>query len=151
MPGTRPFSELRILVVDDETPLRDLLREILELKGAVVDDAGSIAEARQIVGRTESEGTTHHATLIDLSLDRDDDGVGLAGWIRQRRPDARIVACTGRGDHPVFDNPKAMGFTAALAKPFLLHELVSVMEAAIGPGGCASGEGNATMARGESS
>lgn len=74
----------RILVVDDDSSIRRLVRTALELEGFTVIESATLAQARSV-----------HTEQVDgVVLDRQlPDGDGLAAYhdLRVRFPDARIV------------------------------------------------------------
>ncbi len=88
-----PMSGSRcVLVVDDDRTARRLLRLALELTGATVIEASSLAEADAALD----------ARLGGVILDRrlpDGDGLDLLASIRRKAPGARVVVCSNVDDH----------------------------------------------------
>jgi two-component system cell cycle sensor histidine kinase/response regulator CckA len=122
------FETLRILVVDDETSLHGILRELLEHCGAKVHATENGDEAVRIWTRAKNEGAPFQLVITDLSLGAGLDGLGVAREIRALSPDAKIVACTGSSADPIVDSPTEFGFDGCLAKPFLLKELLDLVQ-----------------------
>ena len=67
------MSRERILVVDDDSLIRDILAERLEKKGFRVDRAGSLQEARAAVERAVPD-----VAILDVKLP-DGEGTELLG------------------------------------------------------------------------
>jgi DNA-binding response OmpR family regulator len=75
------MSARRILVVDDEAPIRELVREALEQQGWEVDGAADSAEALRLV-----KDNLYDAVVIDFVLP-DMDGIRLHSEIRRLDPE----------------------------------------------------------------
>src|SRR5690606_26482578 len=76
----RPAPDRRVLVVDDEADLRELLELTLVGMGLDVDCAGTLAEAESALSRT-----AYALCLTDMRLP-DGDGLTLVGAINRRHP-----------------------------------------------------------------
>lgn len=120
MPHTR--RPLRVLVVDDEAPIRLMLRTALGAEGHEVLEAGSgqDAEAQAVAGRIEF-------FLIDLGLP-DQDGVDLIRRLRSwtQRP---IIVITGRAQEAHQVRALDAGADDVITKPFRMGELHARMRA----------------------
>jgi two-component system phosphate regulon response regulator PhoB len=108
-----------ILVVEDETDLREMLADSLEQAGYEILQAGSVAEARQ-----QLEGSAPDLVLLDWMLP---DTTGL-NWLRQLRRqetwrELPVIMLTARGE--VNDRVAGLdgGADDYLVKPFSLKEL----------------------------
>src|SRR3546814_14609768 len=106
----------RILVVDDEVGIRELLSEILYDEGHTVELAENAAEARAARLRTRPD-----LVLLDIWLPDTDRVSLLKGWGSQRLLDMPVILMSGHAniDTAVEDNrPGAMEF---LETPTTLH------------------------------
>ncbi len=81
-----------ILVVDDEPPIRRLLRTNLAVHGYRVLEAGSGAEAMAIIGREKPD-----AVILDLGLP-DIDGVDVIRRVRAIGSKVPIIVLSARDD-----------------------------------------------------
>lgn len=79
----------RVLVVDDEQPVRVTLREVLSREGYEVLTASSGTEALQVMG-----DTTVDLVMVDLKMEGM-DGLTLMGEIKQRWPETVLIILTG--------------------------------------------------------
>lgn len=113
-----------VLVVDDNAPLRDTVRETLEEEGYVVFTASRGDEALKIlrVKRTD-------AILLDLQLP-DADGLSLISPIRDET-DAPLIVVSGKG--ALIDKVVGleMGADDYIGKPFEMKELVARVKASV--------------------
>jgi two-component system, OmpR family, response regulator MprA len=120
---TRPTGPARVLVVDDDRPVRDSLRRALSLHGYEVLLAADGMEAIGTVG-------AHHPDLVVLDVMMPGvDGFGVVRRLRQDGFTTPILLLTARD--AVADRVTGLGTGADdyLVKPFALEELVARIEA----------------------
>lgn len=110
---------MRILVVEDEAELAQLLRANFGRRGYAVDLSRTLAEARELVMAFK-----YDIVLLDLGLP-DGDGINLLGELRQRSEGLPIIAITARDsvqDRVIGLNRGADDY---VVKPFAMEELVA--------------------------
>ncbi len=105
-------SQTRLLVVDDEDFVRDLLREILEGEGCDIYLAKSGSEALELFREIPFDGV-----FTDVGMP------GMSGWelaqaIRQQSEMIPIAVITGWGEAVGSNEQKAAGVDWVIAKPF---------------------------------
>lgn len=126
------MSEKRILVVDDDPKIRDLLRRCLEADAFHVDEAADGAGVRAAF-----DGAAPDLVTLDLNLGAQ-DGLEIARDIR-RTSDVPIIMITGKDD--VIDRVVGLelGADDYITKPFHVREMLarvrSVLRRAEGRGG----------------
>lgn len=114
---------MRILIVEDETPLREGLMDLLNAAGheseAAADGPGGLDLATR---------EAFDLLILDLMLPGM-DGLEVCRLVRQARPDLPILMLTARGS----EDDKVVGFAAGaddyVAKPFGVRELLARVEA----------------------
>jgi two-component system, OmpR family, KDP operon response regulator KdpE len=115
---------LRILVVDDEPPIRKLLRMGLTSQGYEVLEAAN--------GRIALEQLDHKPDLVILDLGLPDiDGLELLRRLRHRQENLPIVVLSSRGDEAGKVAALDLGADDYVTKPFGMHELFARMRAAL--------------------
>jgi two-component system OmpR family response regulator len=119
-----PPQARTILVVDDEEPVRALLRDCFELEGYKVEEA---ADARSAMARLEGEPL--QLVTLDLKLGGD-DGLELARQIRARC-NVPIVMITGKGDTIDRVVGLELGADDYIAKPFHVREVLARVRAVL--------------------
>jgi len=129
----------RILVVEDNSDGREMLRTMLELWGHQVHEAadGESAIARALELRPD-------AAIIDIGLPRI-DGYTVAASIRageEGRPPMRLIALTGYGSDQDQRRAADAGFDAHLTKPVEPERLIRAL-ARPRPGKVVTGEPSA--------
>lgn len=116
---------MRILIVEDEAPLRELLAERLGAEGWVVDAAGTGAEGRYFL-----EEAVHDAAIVDLGLP-DLDGVDLIRAMRDAGSKTPIIILTARDAWKEKVRGLNSGADDYLAKPFHFEELHARLQALV--------------------
>ena len=120
--GGAVLAEVRILVVDDEKKMIDLVRLYLEKEGFKVDEALNGQQALEMIEKAE-----YNLIILDLMLPVV-DGWTVCKEIRKKY-DIPIIMLTARGEE--FD--KVLGFELGaddyVVKPFSPRELVARVKA----------------------
>jgi two-component system KDP operon response regulator KdpE len=115
---------LRVLVVDDEPPIRKLLRMGLSAEGYEVIDAPS--------GKAALELITQKPDLIILDLGLPDiQGLELLRTMRERNEGVPIVVLSSRSDEPAKVQALDSGADDYVTKPFGMNELLARIRAAV--------------------
>jgi two-component system cell cycle sensor histidine kinase/response regulator CckA len=121
----------RLLVVDDEAPVREVLGRMLAAQGYQVTACAAFEEALHEYRAGLRAAQPYDLVLTDLRLERG-SGIELARRLRQEHPQARLALMTGYCDQGAHARPAEFGFVAALTKPFSLGELTRAVQAALG-------------------
>jgi ribonuclease P protein subunit RPR2 len=119
---------LQALIVDDDAPLRELVRTVLEGAGVEVDEASTAAEMR-----TQLADRSPDVLVLDLGLP-DADGFALCRELKATRPALPIVVLTGNDAVAAEGSAVSAGADAFLHKPFGPLELIDVVERLAGRG-----------------
>ena len=126
LPQTRAGGEGRILVVDDEPVVLDVLRNLLVKAGFDVDAATDAATARVLL----ETGAGWDAVLLDVMLP-DADGLQVLRWIRERQPDLAVVMITAFGTVENAVAAMKLGAFHYLTKPFKNDEVRALVGQAV--------------------
>jgi putative two-component system response regulator len=111
-------TDTRILVVDDEAPLRRMMARILERHGYSCATAGDAEEARE---KLESE---HFALLLtDVNMPGE-SGLDLIVETRSRYPDLATIMVTGVDDPSFAEMALQFGAYGYVIKPFEQNEIL---------------------------
>ena len=116
----RRLVEVCVLLVEDDTASRELLKKLLEVEGAVVIAAGSAPMARRLLRETSPD-----ILISDIGLP-DEDGFQLIRSIRSATDHSSIPAVALTAFAGGDDRTKAFeaGFNMYLTKPVEPEELV---------------------------
>jgi two-component system, OmpR family, KDP operon response regulator KdpE len=117
-------APLRVLVIDDEPPIRKLLRMGLTAQGYQVLEAPN--------GKTAIELLEQRPDLVILDLGLPDvQGFDLLRTIRARNEQVPIVVLSSRGDEAAKVAALDLGADDYVTKPFGTEELLARMRAAL--------------------
>jgi two-component system KDP operon response regulator KdpE len=117
-------APLRILVVDDEPPIRKLLRMGLTADGYQTLEASNAKTALDLLSQSPD------LIILDLGLP-DADGHDLLTMIRARNESVPIVVLSSRGDEAGKVQALDLGADDYVTKPFGMDELLARMRAAL--------------------
>ena len=117
-------NSAHILIVDDETPICDLIKHILETLRpgyrvmAVKDGQATLAQLEQ-----------HNFDLVitDYQL-AGMDGLELARYLSKRWPNIPIILISGKPPPDIREQVKVLGLAGFLRKPFSPTQLVELVE-----------------------
>jgi two-component system KDP operon response regulator KdpE len=117
-------APLRILVIDDEPPIRKLLRMGLTAHGYQTLEASNAKTALELLSQSPD------LIILDLGLP-DADGHDLLTMIRARNESVPIVVLSSRGDEAGKVQALDLGADDYVTKPFGMDELLARMRAAL--------------------
>lgn len=113
---------LRVLVVDDEDYVRELLHDILESLGHHVVEAEDGFNALELLDLQHFD-----AVFTDIGMP------GMSGWelarlVRARNGEIPLAIFTGLGDAVGSDEQKAASVNWIVTKPFLIERIAEIVE-----------------------
>jgi signal transduction histidine kinase/CheY-like chemotaxis protein len=123
---------LRVLVVDDEAPIRYSLTRYMERRGHEVDQAGDGAEALRMVDAAAAD-RGYDIVIADLRMPGI-DGDRLLDCLRLRddRLENRLILMTGEAGTPAVVRRLQESGIPVMSKPFELAEVAQIIEAQAG-------------------
>lgn len=115
----------KVLVIDDDPDLRELVSDDLQFAGADVDVASNALDALVLVGQNK-----YDFTLSDLRMPKG-DGKFLAQEIQKmQEPKPLVFLYTGYNDFTNLDS-EDLGISGIFTKPFEASELIQSILAKI--------------------
>ncbi len=137
LPGMRQNSPSvtgngKILVMDDEPELRELIREMLEALGydAVCVSDGS--EALEHFRKAASSPCPFDCAVMDLTIPGRMGGLEAWQQMLEIQPNFRAVVASGYSNDPAVADFEKFGFKGILPKPFTTEELGRVVNEVLG-------------------
>ena len=121
----------KVLVMDDEQTIRNLITLMLNRLGYDVLTAAHGEEAVESYLKAEASGAPFDAVIVDLTVPGGMGGKQVMEELRRFRPDVRVVVSSGYSNDPIMSNYKEHGFCGVAAKPYNLEELSAVLKKAI--------------------
>ena len=126
---TKPDRPLRVLLVEDDPKVREVVSEYLRHDQHEV----AVAESGR-VGLEKFDAGQFDLVVTDLALE-EMNGEQLAVAIKERAPDCPVILLTGFADTLLDSKEKPAGFDAILRKPLLPGDLWRAMAQVMGEGG----------------
>ena len=113
----------RVLVVDDEGPVADFMRELLSSWGL---DAQATTDPRGALSSFTADPRAYDLVITDQTMPSA-TGLGLARELLARRPDLPVILCTGHIDPIAQRELESAGIRALLHKPVEPDELYGLL------------------------
>jgi len=85
-------TDKTLLILEDDTPLRNRLCRAMEARGFTVMDAGIVSDGIDLARKAAPA-----YAILDMKLD-DGTGLNLVPELRKKRADCRIIVLTGFGN-----------------------------------------------------
>jgi DNA-binding response OmpR family regulator len=118
----------KILIVDDEKIVRDLLRTVLEQQGHTVDEVTDGEEAI-----TANAAGSYDVAIVDLILPRK-NGLDTVVELRAQKPELRFIVMTGALPALLDRNrnmDQMLGHVVKLTKPMRPADLLGAVKEAL--------------------
>jgi DNA-binding NtrC family response regulator len=121
---TEGVTTRKILIVDDEDPIRFAMSEYFRPQGYEVDCAQEKEEAEALLVHK-----CYSAAILDLCLSGTDgtEGLELVRFIRERCPGTKVVVLTAYGSAEIVAEASKRGVDAFLHKPMPLFEVEKIV------------------------
>jgi signal transduction histidine kinase/ActR/RegA family two-component response regulator len=120
-PSAVPRGTETILVVEDESGVRELTREFLKISGYSILEAKDGVEALEVAS---SSAGPIHLVLTDIVMPRM-SGSELAARLKAARPDVKILFMTGYSEYTGDSQDRRFTEIPVLQKPFSISSLVA--------------------------
>lgn len=128
------FARRRILVMDDEEMIRELLRELLSTFGHEVESAAEGGEAISLYGAALRSGKPFDLVIVDLLVPPGGiSGLDTIRSLRALNPGVRAIVASGYLQNPVLTNYREHGFVGMVTKPYSVSELLREVQRAMEP------------------
>ncbi|HSR53337.1 MAG TPA: HDOD domain-containing protein [Acidobacteriota bacterium] len=120
-----PSIQAKLLAVDDESAIREVLGQALSGKDWKIDFAEDGARALQ-----KLEKSDYDAVLLDLRMPKK-AGMEVLQVLRKSRPQLPVIVISGVAHENEFKAAKTAGAFACLRKPFRMSTLIEVVHEAV--------------------
>ena len=117
----------KVLVMDDEAGIRDILSRMLSARGIDVETAEEGFEALGKYRRAFLAGHRFDVVILDLTIP-----VGLGGRETMEQllafdPGVRGIVASGYTNDPIVSEYKKYGFSGVMSKPFVINDLYELI------------------------
>jgi CheY-like chemotaxis protein len=126
-PAASVLRPMRILVMDDEGMVADMLAELLRQGGHMpTTTAHGEAALRAWLAATD-DGTPFDLAILDLTVPGGMGGADTLRMLKAHDPKVRAIASSGYATDPILAEYAAHGFVGRLAKPYRFAEVLAVL------------------------
>jgi len=115
----------RLLIVEDDPEMRDLLRKVLEKEGYRVSVSGDGHQALIAFDRE-----TFDLVVTDMLMPCD-GGLELLEAVHRTHPSLPVIIVTAFGDWHSYSRALELGAAAFISKPLRMAELIAAVHAAL--------------------
>lgn len=113
---------MKILVVDDETKIADVLAERLSIRGF---DATPVYDGNSALEQFQSQPPD--GMILDLRLP-DIDGIEVLRKTKKHYPDTIVIILSGHASEQDFETCRDLGALACFQKPASIADIIQTFE-----------------------
>jgi PAS domain S-box-containing protein len=113
----------KILVMDDEEMIRDLLQHMLPRMGYTVEVARDGNQALELYRHAMDSGEPFDAAILDLTVPGAMGGKKTVDRLRQMDARVKAIVSSGYSNDPIMSDYQKYGFSGVVEKPFNMRSL----------------------------
>jgi len=121
----------RILVMDDDFVVRDVISKMLSLLKYDSEFATYGSEAIELYKKAKEMEKPFNAVIMDLIVPGAMGGEETLKKLIKFDPQIKVIATSGQINNPLMENFKEYGFTAAITKPFVIRTLGELLQSVL--------------------
>jgi len=118
----------RILLMDDEEAVRELISKMLQSFGYTVICKENAKDTIAYFVQETKTNSHFTAIILDLTLPGGIGGKEVAVEIRRLDKEVPLFVASGYAGNSIIAHPQEYGFTASISKPFMMAELMELLE-----------------------
>jgi len=122
----------RILVMDDEDAVRDVVGKMLQHLGYETEFARDGSEAVEIYKRAKSCRKPFDVAILDLTIPGGMGGDEAIKQLLDIDPDVKAIVSSGYSQDPQMTDFAQYGFKGVISKPYKIEELSETVSRTIG-------------------
>lgn len=125
--GREALRARRVLVLDNDEMVRNVVAPMLERLGHVVVAAGTSGEAIRAFESARSQGAPFEVVLVDLTMPGDLGGSAVVERLRVMEGSAKFIVMSGYSVDPLRAESQRLGLVGTLQKPFTIDALAQML------------------------
>ena len=114
----------RILVVDDQEEIRELLADILQRRGSEPVMATCPEDALEMLS---DDAEDFDLVILDLTIPGKKGGLETLTELKKIDPDVKAIVSSGYSEQIILSNYSEYGFIDKLPKPYIISEINDVI------------------------
>ncbi|UCG70001.1 MAG: PAS domain S-box protein [Thermoplasmata archaeon] len=120
-------SKGKILLMDDQQSVREMIGEMLKYIGYEVGFAKEGDEAIELYKKTKESGRGFDAVILDLTVPGGIGGEEVMRKLQEIDIEVKAIVSSGYANDPIMSEYKRYGFRGVVAKPCEIKELSEVL------------------------
>ena len=121
----------KILFMDDQQTIRDMVGEMLMDLGYEVEFAREGSEAIELYEQAQKSGQAFDAVILDLTVPGGMGGQEAIRRLHEIDPAIKAIVSSGYSNDQIMTEYREHGFCGAIAKPYEIKELARVLSKAL--------------------
>jgi PAS domain S-box-containing protein len=121
--------QAKVLLMDDEEDLTDVISSLLSLHGLTVEVACDGAASLRLYAAAKEAGKPFDVVIMDLTIRGGMGGLEAVKALRQTDPQALVLVSSGYSEGSITQDFRRYGFDGAVPKPYEITELVDAIAA----------------------
>lgn len=121
-------GEGKILLMDDDFNVRDMLIHVIEGIGFEVDSASEGEETIELFKQSLNSGNKYKFVLLDLTIPGGMGGKETILRLREIDPNIKAIATSGYSEDSIHTNYSDFGFNGFIGKPFKVKEFKKLIQ-----------------------
>lgn len=117
----------KVLVIDDEESVRDVLKIMLRHLGYEADASSNGREAIAMFREKNRSNQPYDLVISDLTMPGEIGGVEILEKLRELDPRIKVIVSSGYSNNPVLAEPRSIGFSDRIRKPYSIKELGDIL------------------------
>ncbi|MFA5110098.1 MAG: response regulator, partial [Desulfobaccales bacterium] len=117
----------KVLVMDDEAMVRQVLNRMLESLGYEAKFAKDGVEALELFMEAQQSGDTFAGVILDLTVPGSMGGKETMARLLKLDPHVKAIVSSGYSDDPIMADFKKFGFAGVIAKPYKISDLGKIL------------------------
>ncbi len=113
----------RILILDDDEIVLDVLKEMLNALGCPNDEAMDSQEAITLYSNAMTNGKPYSGVIMDLTIPGGLGGKETLDKLKEIDPEVKAIVSSGYANDPIMANFKKHGFCGVVPKPYKVEDL----------------------------
>ena len=128
---TTTNNKYKVLVMDDEEALCDVIARMLEHLGHEPECVQNGTEAIELYKKAQQAGTAFDVVILDVTIPGGMGGRETLEKLQEADPEVRAIITSGYSNDPLCSSPREHGFIGFISKPYRLGELQDVLQSVL--------------------
>jgi len=121
-------ENIRILILEDEKPIRVLLEKFLKKNNFYVESAADGEKILKIYQESLDKGENFDILILDLTIKGGMGGEETFKKLLKLNPNVKAIVASGYSTKKILSDYKQFGFAGMLTKPFRMSDLLKEIE-----------------------